>query len=81
MTTRRGSPIIDRIFRAVGAKPGVMAKEIVDGLVRDGITNNPNSAYNAIARMKKSKELIGDGDRERELHLGPNAPTIDEDQN
>lgn len=75
----RGSPMISLILELVAEHPGLIAKEVIQRLRRtnaemaERLTDNENSAYNAIARLKKRGQLVGRGKDERELHIGPKA--------
>jgi len=76
---KRESPLYNLVLDAIARTPGLIAKDVI-GRIRaesdqgKALTDNENSAYNAIARLKKRGVIEGYGRLERQLRIGPNAP-------
>lgn len=76
---RRDSPLYHLVLDVVAREPGLSAKDVIGRIRQRGeqgkaLTDNVNSAYNAIARLKKRGVIEGAGRLERDLRIGPNAP-------
>jgi hypothetical protein len=75
----RATKMTAMILEIVAQKPGLIAKEVIkelcqrDGEIAARLEGNDGSAYNAIARFKKRREIEGYGHLERQLRIGPNA--------
>ncbi|WP_148291874.1 hypothetical protein [Novosphingobium sp. B-7] len=74
-----GSPMMEALLDIIARQPGIIAKDAID-FIRGGSEQhnlspikNENSAYNAIARLKRRGEIETFGHLERQLRIGPNA--------
>lgn len=75
----RSTEMMSLILEAVAKNPGIVAKEVI-AIIRSQsseldvrLSNNDGSAYNAIARFKKSGVIEAFGHQDRQLRIGPNA--------
>lgn len=76
---KRDSPLYHLILGVISKDPGLSAKDVISRVRQESeqgkaLTDNTNSAYNAIARLKKRGVIEGVGRLERDLRIGPNAP-------
>lgn len=76
---KRDSPVYHLVLEEIAKTPGLIAKDVIARIrERDErsrtLTENENSVYNAIARLKKRGVIEGFGRLERQLRVGRNAP-------
>ncbi|WP_206663980.1 hypothetical protein [Sphingomonas oligophenolica] len=76
---KRESPLYDLALNTIARTPGLIAKDVIGQIRAESdlgrtLTDNENSAYNAIARLKKRGVIEGYGRLERQLRIGANAP-------
>lgn len=76
---KRDSPLYALTLGVIAKSPGLIAKDVISRVREESeqgraLTENENSAYNAIARLKKRGVIEGFGRFERQLRIGPNAP-------
>jgi hypothetical protein len=76
---KRDSPLYHLVLGVVAKAPGIIAKDVIARIREESeqgraLTENENSVYNAIARLKKRGVLEGFGRFERQLRIGPEAP-------
>lgn len=76
---KRDSPVYHLVLDTIARTPGLIAKDVIARIRnRDerakALTENENSVYNAIARLKKRGVIEGFGRFERQLKVGANAP-------